>query len=164
LNLFDPSSLPDVFLHPRLSLLLSPHSIAIGFVRGKPPGQSIDTFRNSAHHNGPMGSFGETDSGRSRLFSRPIPPIMPLASFGNTVVGLVRGGELASFGETVRAVWRTSSIGTNCQRAAHARTPTSSSGDAASAFRESVEEDWCRRGRHRRRRQVFEGAECVSFP
>jgi hypothetical protein len=35
---------------------------------------------------------------------------------------------LASFGETVRAVGRTSSIGTNCQRAAHARPPTSSSG------------------------------------
>jgi hypothetical protein len=34
----------------------------IGFVRGKPLAQSIDTFRNSTHHNGPMGSFGQTDS------------------------------------------------------------------------------------------------------
>jgi hypothetical protein len=62
---------------------LSPHSDAIGFVRGKPPGQSIDTFRNSAHHNGSMGSFGKTDSGRSRLLSQPISPIMPLGSSEN---------------------------------------------------------------------------------
>jgi hypothetical protein len=27
-----------------------------------PSGRSIDTFRNSAHHNGSMGSFGETVS------------------------------------------------------------------------------------------------------
>jgi hypothetical protein len=58
---------------------------------GKAPSQSIDTFRNPTHHNGPMGSFGEADSGRSRLLSRPIPPKVPLGSFGNT--------SLASFGD-----------------------------------------------------------------
>ena len=63
-----------------------------------------------------------------------------------------------SFGETVRADRRTSSIGTNCQRAAHARTPASSSGDATSASGKSVEEGWRRRGRHRCRHQVFETA------
>jgi hypothetical protein len=36
--------------------------MAIGFVRGKPLSWGIDTFRNSAHHNGSMGSFGQTDS------------------------------------------------------------------------------------------------------
>jgi hypothetical protein len=82
-----------------------------------------------------------------------------LASFGETGPQT----RLASFGETVRAVWRKSSIDTNCQRAAHARTPASSSGDAASASRESVEEDWRRRGGHRRRRQVFDGAGRTPF-
>jgi hypothetical protein len=68
-------------------------------------------------------------------------------SFGNSVVGFVRGGEkLASFGETVRAVWRTLSIDTNCQRAAHTKAPISSSGNAPSASRESVEEGCRRRG------------------
>ena len=140
----------------------------IGFVWGKPLARSIALFRNSTHQNGSVGSFGKSIRWRSRLPSRPIPPIMPLASFGNRVVGLVRGGELASFGEpgprtrlasfgeTVRAVRRTSLIGTNCQRAVHARTPASSSGDATSAFGESVEEGWHRRGRHRR--QVFDRA------
>ena len=45
----------------------------IGFVRGKLPAQSIDTFRNSAHHNGSMGSFGETDSGAIARFSTHLP-------------------------------------------------------------------------------------------
>ena len=94
-----------------------------------------------------------------RRFSELNTSELVLASFGNRVVGFAReGGELASFGETVRAVGRTSSIGTNCQRAAHARTPASSSGDAASASRESVEERWRRRGRRRRQRLVFDRA------
>ena len=88
---------------------------------------AIALFRNSTHQNGSVGSFGKSIRGRSRPFSRPIPPIMPLASFGKTVVGLVRGERnwLRSVSLDGRrdwlrsgkrcAVWRTSSIGTNCQ-------------------------------------------------
>jgi hypothetical protein len=65
---------------------------AIGFVRGKPCPRSNNAFRNQTHYKGSMGSFGQTDSRAIWPFSRPILPRQPLASFGNTVVGFVRGG------------------------------------------------------------------------
>ena len=65
----------------------------VGFVRGTtaPPARSIHIFRNSTHHNGPMGSFGEADSREKSPVSRPIMPRFPLGSFRKTA--------LASFGE-----------------------------------------------------------------
>jgi hypothetical protein len=54
--------------------------------------RSIDTFRDSTHHNGSMGSFGQTVSRAIWPFSRPIMPRYPLGSFGAT--------PLASFGKT----------------------------------------------------------------
>jgi hypothetical protein len=47
-----------------------------------PLARGFDTFRNSTHRNGPMGSFGATDSRRSRPVTRPILPSLPMGSFG----------------------------------------------------------------------------------
>jgi hypothetical protein len=62
--------------------------------------RGIDTFRDSTHQNWYWLRLGKRIRGRSRPFSRPIMPryplgsfgATPLASFGKTVVGLVRGG------------------------------------------------------------------------
>ena len=101
---------------------------------------------------------GKTPHSEHHSFSEPIASELVLASFGETAPRT----QLASFGETVRAIGRTSSIGTNCQRAVHARTPASSSGDAVSASGKSVEEGWRRRGGHRC--QVFDRAFPMPFP
>jgi hypothetical protein len=62
--------------------------------------RGIDTFRDSTHQNWYWLRLGKRIRGRSGPFSRPIMPryplgsfgATPLASFGKTVVGLVRGG------------------------------------------------------------------------
>ena len=132
---------------------------------------------------------GKTPHSEHHSFSEPNASELVLASFGETaprtqLAALKIGGHTAaimqsgrrpfswdrvtfrghddSFGETVRAIWRKSSIGTNCQRAVHARTPASSSGDAVSASGKSVEEGWRRRGGHRC--QVFDRAFPMPFP
>jgi hypothetical protein len=67
----------------------------IGFVRGTVSRPGCQWFRNSAHHNGPMGSFGKPIRGRSRPFMRPILPSLPMGSFGKAVTGFVRGKPIA---------------------------------------------------------------------
>jgi hypothetical protein len=68
---------------PSPRLLRSLHSDAIGFVRGKPLARSIAVFRNSTRPNWYWLRSGKPIQERSRLLSRPIPPIMPLGSSEN---------------------------------------------------------------------------------
>jgi hypothetical protein len=46
-----------------------------------PLARGINTFRISAHHNGPMGSFGMPVGGRNRPLTRPILPRLPMGSW-----------------------------------------------------------------------------------
>jgi hypothetical protein len=89
----------------------------IGFVRGKPSARRIDTFRNSTHRNGPMGSFGATDSREVAGLRDPFSRTCQWVRLGKRVIGFVRGkpsarridtfrnsthrnGPMGSFGET----------------------------------------------------------------
>ena len=113
--------------------LTHPPESPIGFVSQKrslassgesSPGQSINTFRNSTHHNGPMGSFGQTVSWAIRpVFSTHyaetavgfVSQKRSLASFGESSPGqsidtyrnsTYHSGSMGSFGQTVSwAIW-----------------------------------------------------------
>ena len=65
-------------------------SLPLGSFGDGPCRRSIDIFRNSMHHNGSMGSFGQTVSRAIWPFSRPIMPRYPLGSFGATPLASFR--------------------------------------------------------------------------
>ena len=98
-----------------------------------PLAQGIGTFRNSAHHNGSMGSFGETDSREKSPVYATHSPELANGFVWSRGVGFVRGG-----GRSL-AVQRRATMFANCQGTAGARLRLTSSGAAAIASRESFE-------------------------
>ena len=74
---------------------------------GKAPRRSIAHFGTQHIRTDQWVRLGSRFGGESRRLSRPIGPIMPLASFGNTVVGVVRGGKIGF----VRGAWSADAIG-----------------------------------------------------